>query len=156
MCCRVVEDRDLVTVLETALVYDRLHLLRNFGRKAEGLKIEFVVFGAHGHLRSGRVDKGALELGQLCRRVMRGRDRLHDDSRSRINHGRRNLSGGKPARGANREGCDRKPYDNALERQLHSISSVAIRSDFKKRTSCGVMVSRAAGFLSGSDSCSDS
>src|SRR5262249_34570093 len=50
--------------------------------------------------------------------------------------------------------CGANQY--GFSQKLHSESSVEIRSDFRKRMSCGVMASLATAFLSGSASLKES
>jgi len=71
-----------------------------------------------------------------------------------INDDRHGLSPGTAQQQAKKKNARRRKHQAAirnpaiLDDSLHSPSSVAIRSDFRNRTSWGVMASRGAGFLS--------
>jgi len=59
--------------------------------------------------------------------------------------------------GAGRQSGEQRAADeNGLAQEFHSESSVAMRSDFRKRISCGVMASFATTRFSGSVSLKES
>src|SRR5713226_544509 len=144
-------NRHFVAVLIAALVDDFLHFRGGGFRKRERPDRHVIALCPHGDLSVIRVHYEAFKLiksGLLWLWLHRSDDdggrSISDDDR----HGRRTLRRSRRRKNARRCKHQRQSQPGNLSDSLHSTSSVAIRSDFKNRTSCGVMASRGPGFLS--------
>src|SRR5579859_8175419 len=132
-----------------ALVDDLLHLGSGNLRKSKGADRQVIALGAHGDLRDVGVHHGAFEFREPGGF---GLDRIDDDRYCGVRHNRSDDGNLGARRGRQNSDGQQRSYAQSREfgGEFHSISSVAMRSDFRKRTSCGVMVRRAMGLRSGS------
>ena len=148
----IVINGDLVAVLVAALVNDGLHLDRCCLAQRKGLDSQIVALGSER-------DLGDIPIHEIPLKFLRsgifvfGREHLRDDRRSRLArnnwcHDRVLCCG--PRCCQNPECHQPQNTDPRKGKQFHSMSSVAILKDLRKRTSWGVMVSRVADRLSGS------
>src|SRR5262249_26850630 len=151
---RIVKDGDLVAVLISTFVDGLLHLCGRFFRQGERLYGRAIVPFAHGDLRNGGIHHRTFKL-RVSRLLMR-LDRFDDDRDGRVDyHWRRNLRRRHDCCARAKRSYDKCP-DRSCNREFHSTSSVAMRSDLRKRTSWGVIVKRACFNSLSAVSCIDS
>src|SRR6266853_6043140 len=154
---RIEEHGNFVTVLIAALINDLEHLGGSVRSERESLDGHVISLSANGDLRDGSVDDRTFEFWELRSvRLYSG----HDNGNSSFDHrnGYRGwdlgVSGGDSRKSKSRG--QRATKQGELCDEFHSGSSVAMRSDFRKRISCGVMANLATARRSRSGSWKES